>query len=82
MHIAVDAMGGDHAPDEIVRGALLYRAEGGVAEIVLVGRDDTVRAALGTSLDTVTSSEPVPSVSISNFRSSLTRLVPASSARP
>ena len=38
MRIAVDAMGGDHAPDEIVRGALLYRAEGGVAEIVLVGR--------------------------------------------
>ncbi|HEY8807199.1 MAG TPA: phosphate acyltransferase PlsX [Candidatus Limnocylindria bacterium] len=49
MRIAVDAMGGDHAPDEIVRGALLYRAEGGVAEIVLVGRDETVRAALGTA---------------------------------
>jgi len=26
MRIAVDAMGGDNAPDEIVRGALLYRA--------------------------------------------------------
>jgi phosphate acyltransferase len=49
MRIAVDAMGGDHAPDEIVRGALLYRAEGGVAEIVLVGRDEIVRAALGTA---------------------------------
>src|SRR6266542_3008435 len=31
-------MGGDHAPDEIVRGALLYREVGGSADIVLVGR--------------------------------------------
>jgi glycerol-3-phosphate acyltransferase PlsX len=42
-------MGGDHAPDDIVRGALLYRGQGGLAEIVLVGRDETVRAALGTA---------------------------------
>jgi glycerol-3-phosphate acyltransferase PlsX len=49
MRIAVDAMGGDHAPDDIVRGALLYRGQGGLAEIVLVGRDETVRAALGTA---------------------------------
>ncbi|MFN2519905.1 MAG: phosphate acyltransferase PlsX [Candidatus Limnocylindria bacterium] len=38
MRIALDAMGGDHAPDEIVRGALLYRASGGRADIILVGR--------------------------------------------
>lgn len=37
MLIAVDAMGGDHAPDEIVRGALLYREIGGPADLVLVG---------------------------------------------
>src|SRR5256885_16379663 len=49
MRIAVDAMGGDHAPDEIVRGALLYRTEGGLADVVLVGRDEIVRAALGTA---------------------------------
>src|SRR2546430_9208046 len=49
MRIAVDAMGGDHAPDEIVRGALLYRAEGGVAELVLVGREEAVQAALGSA---------------------------------
>jgi len=49
MRIAVDAMGGDHAPDEIVRGALLYRAEGGTAELILVGREDALRRALGTS---------------------------------
>ena len=47
MRIAVDAMGGDHAPDEIVRGALLYRESGGPAELVLVGREETVRSALG-----------------------------------
>ncbi len=47
MRIAVDAMGGDHAPDEIVRGALLYREEGGAADVVLVGREDAVRRALG-----------------------------------
>src|SRR5687767_186420 len=42
-------MGGDHAPDEIVRGALLYRSEGGPAELVLVGREDVLRRALGTT---------------------------------
>lgn len=49
MRIAVDAMGGDDAPDEIVRGALLYRSEGGPAELVLVGREDLLRRALGTA---------------------------------
>ncbi len=46
MRIAIDAMGGDHAPDEIVRGALLYRASGGPAELVLVGREGEVRKLL------------------------------------
>ena len=49
MRIAIDAMGGDHAPDEIVRGALLYRAQGGRADLVLVGREADVRRALGSS---------------------------------
>src|SRR5213593_3232730 len=43
MKIAVDAMGGDHAPDEIVRGALLYREKGGASDLVLVGREEEVR---------------------------------------
>jgi glycerol-3-phosphate acyltransferase PlsX len=60
MRIAVDAMGGDHAPDEIVRGALLYRERGGIAEIVLVGRDEIVRAALGTA--------PRPGISVVDAR--------------
>lgn len=46
MRIAIDAMGGDHAPDEIVRGALLYRDSGGAAECVLVGREAELRALL------------------------------------
>jgi glycerol-3-phosphate acyltransferase PlsX len=50
MKIAVDAMGGDHAPDEIVRGALLYRDEGGTAELVLVGRDEDLRRILGAAV--------------------------------
>jgi len=47
--IALDAMGGDHAPREIVAGALLAAKEYGV-EIVLVGQEEVVRkelAALG-----------------------------------
>lgn len=41
MNIAVDAMGGDHAPKEIVRGAELAVAEYG-CEITLIGREDRV----------------------------------------
>ena len=50
MKIAVDAMGGDHAPDEIVRGALLYRDEGGTAELILVGRDEDLRRIVGAAV--------------------------------
>src|SRR4029079_5492373 len=47
VRIAVDAMGGDHAPDEIVRGALLYREQGGTADVVLVGQEERLRPLLG-----------------------------------
>src|SRR4051794_33864731 len=40
-------MGGDHAPDEIVRGALLYREVVGTAELVLVGDEATLKTAVG-----------------------------------
>jgi len=43
--IALDAMGGDHAPDEIVKGALLAVAEYPV-EILLVGKQEVVAAKL------------------------------------
>lgn len=45
MKILVDAMGGDHAPEEIVKGALQAREKLGV-EIILTGREDAVRAAV------------------------------------
>lgn len=46
MRIIVDAMGGDHAPQEIVRGALAAHASYGY-EIILVGREEEIRAAAG-----------------------------------
>ena len=45
MRIIVDAMGGDKAPQEIVRGAVRARKELGV-EITLVGRIEAVTACL------------------------------------
>jgi len=46
--VAVDAMGGDHAPDEIIKGALLAAAEYPV-EIILVGREEVLRAKLAAA---------------------------------
>ena len=43
MRIIVDAMGGDRAPQEIVKGAIRARKELGV-EITLVGKIEEVRA--------------------------------------
>lgn len=45
MKIAVDAMGGDHAPSVVVDGAVAAARDFGV-EIVLVGREEAVRAEL------------------------------------
>lgn len=47
MRIAVDAMGGDHAPREIVRGSVdAARTLSGVSKIFLVGAEDAVRREL------------------------------------
>lgn len=43
--IALDAMGGDHAPDEILKGALLALEEYPV-EILLVGKEEVIRDRL------------------------------------
>ena len=43
-------MGGDHAPDEIVQGALLALAEYPGVEILLVGREEVLREKLGNSI--------------------------------
>ena len=45
MRIIIDAMGGDNAPGEIVKGAVRAKRELGV-EIVLVGREEEVKACL------------------------------------
>ena len=50
VRLAIDAMGGDHAPDEIVAGALLYAAERPGDELILVGDPARVRALTGPSL--------------------------------
>ena len=47
MRIAVDAMGGDHAPEDIIRGALLYREVVGTADLVLVGDEAKIKTLVG-----------------------------------
>lgn len=47
MRIAIDAMGGDHAPREIVRGAVQAARElGGISRLTLVGDEPAVRREL------------------------------------
>jgi glycerol-3-phosphate acyltransferase PlsX len=50
IRIALDAMGGDNAPDEIVKGAVLAIEEYPTVEILLVGREEVLREKLGNSL--------------------------------
>ncbi|MBQ9685745.1 MAG: phosphate acyltransferase PlsX [Oscillospiraceae bacterium] len=45
MRIIIDAMGGDNAPQEIVKGAVRAKKELGV-EVCLVGREEEVKAGL------------------------------------
>ena len=47
MKIIIDAMGGDNAPVEIVKGTLAAAAKRPDVEMVLVGREEAVRAAIG-----------------------------------
>ena len=57
MRLAIDAMGGDHAPGEIVRGAVAARDALPEDEIILVGDQDAIRkelTAAGASLDRLT----------------------------
>ncbi len=43
-------MGGDHAPDEVVAGALLYAAEFPDDELILVGDPERIRGLAGAAL--------------------------------
>ncbi len=50
VRLAVDAMGGDHAPEEVVAGALLYAAENPGDQVILVGIPERIAAAAGAAL--------------------------------
>lgn len=57
MKIIIDAMGGDNAPDEIVKGTIIAAKRHPEAEIVLVGRADEIRQSAekqGLSLEGIT----------------------------
>ena len=43
MRIVVDAMGGDRAPSEIVKGAVLSVGKDQEIEIILVGKEDQIK---------------------------------------
>lgn len=60
MKIIIDAMGGDHAPDEIVKGAVRARRELGY-DILLVGREADIRRCLKAE-----GAEDLPGVEIHN----------------
>jgi glycerol-3-phosphate acyltransferase PlsX len=51
VRIALDAMGGDHAPAAIVEGALLFAREHAQHEVILVGQERKIREALPARLD-------------------------------
>ncbi len=48
IRIAVDAMGGDHGPGEIVPGALDYARQHPADQVILVGRPDAILAVAPT----------------------------------
>jgi len=49
VRVAVDAMGGDHAPDEVVHGAILSARRAPRDQLFLVGDPDRIKAAAGTT---------------------------------
>ena len=51
MKIAVDAMGGDHAPAEVIKGALQVARESAGVQIVLVGDEPAISAVLDAQED-------------------------------
>ena len=62
MRIIIDAMGGDNAPEEIVKGAVRAKRELGV-DVTLVGMEERVRECLAAEgcddIDVVNATEIV-----------------------
>jgi glycerol-3-phosphate acyltransferase PlsX len=50
VRIAVDAMGGDHAPEEVVQGSLAYARQEPRDHLFLVGDPERIRAIAGPTL--------------------------------
>ncbi|MFC4766045.1 phosphate acyltransferase PlsX [Effusibacillus consociatus] len=50
MRLAIDAMGGDHAPDEIVRGTLQASEKYPDLQLTLIGEEKRIRAILGQQI--------------------------------
>lgn len=66
MKIAVDAMGGDHAPQEVVLGAIAAAREFSL-EIVLVGQPDRIQESLAGQNTAGLSVEVVPAAEVIGF---------------
>jgi glycerol-3-phosphate acyltransferase PlsX len=72
--VAVDAMGGDHAPEVVVEGALLAAREFGV-DVILVGQKDAIERELNrhaANFQHLTIAEPTQNIAI--HESASTRL--------
>ena len=50
--VAVDAMGGDHAPEEVVRGAIDWAREHDDVDVILVGDESRITPFIDTALPT------------------------------
>ena len=65
VRVAVDAVGGDHAPEVVIEGAIQALQQSDDLHVVLVGPEDTVRAALaahdtdGLALDVLDAPEVI-----------------------
>lgn len=49
VRVAVDAMGGDNAPDEIIKGAIEAVNDRKDIKVILVGKEDIIKAKLNTN---------------------------------
>ena len=62
--VAVDAMGGDNAPSEIVKGAVLAVQEDSRIKVFLVGQEDVLKKELATYPDLGVRLEVVPATEV------------------
>ena len=62
--VAVDAMGGDNAPSEIVKGAVLAVQEDSRIKVFLVGQEDVLKKELATYPDLSDRLEVVPATEV------------------